>query len=342
MCVHPFLDVKTKQVRATMRKSSCGRPHRLACVKRLAGTQSAEAMYSITYPSDLPDPDFPQLMGQLRARLHRYCARMVGSILDGEDIVQETLIKANASYDARAVQNVEGWLFRIAHNAALDFLRKRAREQALFDNESDASDAAPDPDAHADRRIVAGAALRTFMRLAPAQRSAVILADVLGYEAEEAATVMETSVAAVKAALHRGRMRLREIAQQPEDAARPSALSPDDQALLAAYADRFNARDWDGLRDMLADTTRLDLVGRRKPRLVERGGEYFTNYARTQGLAMAPLIVEGQPALWVRTEISEGAGAPPYLVVLQIERGKVMAIRDFRYARYAAEMSPQP
>jgi len=299
-------------------------------------------MYSITYPSDLPDPDFPQLMGQLRARLHRYCARMVGSILDGEDIVQETLIKANASYDARAVQNVEGWLFRIAHNAALDFLRKRAREQALFDNESDASDAAPDPDAHADRRIVAGAALRTFMRLAPAQRSAVILADVLGYEAEEAATVMETSVAAVKAALHRGRMRLREIAQQPEDAARPSALSPDDQALLAAYADRFNARDWDGLRDMLADTTRLDLVGRRKPRLVERGGEYFTNYARTQGLAMAPLIVEGQPALWVRTEISEGAGAPPYLVVLQIERGKVMAIRDFRYARYAAEMSPQP
>src|SRR5436190_439836 len=124
MCVHPFLEVKTKLVRATMRKSSCGRPHRLACVKRLAGTQSAEAMYSITYPSDLPDPDFPQLMGQLRARLHRYCARMVGSILDGEDIVQETLIKANASYDARAVQNVEGWLFRIAHNAALDFLRK--------------------------------------------------------------------------------------------------------------------------------------------------------------------------------------------------------------------------
>jgi RNA polymerase sigma-70 factor (ECF subfamily) len=297
-------------------------------------------MYNITYPSDIPDPDFPQLMGQLRARLHRYCARMVGSVLDGEDIVQDTLIKANESYDARTVQNVEGWLFRIAHNAAMDFLRKRAREHALFDNDSDASDAASDPDAHADRRIVAGAALRTFMRLAPAQRSAVILADVLGYEAEEAATVMETSVAAVKAALHRGRVRLREIAQQPEDAARPPALSPDDQALLAAYADRFNARDWDGLRDMLADATRLDLVGRRKPRMVERGGEYFTNYARTQGLAMTPLIVDGQPALWVRTEISEGPGGPPYLVVLRIEGGKVTSIRDFRYARYAAEMPP--
>jgi RNA polymerase sigma-70 factor (ECF subfamily) len=298
--------------------------------------------YSITYPSDLPDPDFPQLMGQLRARLHRYCARMVGSILDGEDIVQETLIKANESYDARTVQNVEGWLFRIAHNTAMDFLRKRAREQALFDDDSDAPEAAPDPDAQADRRLVAGAALRTFMRLAPAQRSAVILADVLGYEAEEAAKVMEATVPAVKAALHRGRARLRELAQQPEDAVPPPALSPDDQALLTAYADRFNARDWDGLRDLLAANMRLDLVGRRKARLVERGGEYFTNYARTQGLAMTPFVVDRQPALWVRTEAGEGAGAPPYVVVLRIEGGKVTSIRDFRYARYAAELSPRP
>src|SRR5262249_61116401 len=96
--------------------------------------------YSIAYPSDLPDPDFPQLMGQLRARLHRYCARMVGSILDGEDIVQETLIRANESYDARTVQNVEGWLFRIAHNTAMDFLRRRVREQQLFDDNGEAPD----------------------------------------------------------------------------------------------------------------------------------------------------------------------------------------------------------
>ena len=298
--------------------------------------------YSITYPSDIPDPDFPQLMGQLRARLHRYCARMTGSVLDGEDIVQETLIKANESYDARTVQNVEGWLFRIAHNAAMDFLRKRAREKALFDDdESDAVKAAPDPDAQADRRLVAGAALRTFMRLAPAQRSAVILADVLGYEAEEAAKVMDSTVPAVKAALHRGRARLREIAQQPIDAAPPAALSQEDQQLLAAYADRFNARDWDGLRDLLAANMRLDLIARRKP-MPGRGGEYFTNYAKRHGLRMTPLAVEGRPALWVDATGDEGAGAPGYFVVLEIEGGKIRAIRDFRYARYAAELSPRP
>ncbi|MGC1174588.1 RNA polymerase sigma factor, partial [Polaromonas sp.] len=154
----------------------------------------------------LPDPDFPQLMAQLRARLHRYCARMAGSMLDGEDVVQETLIKANDSYDAEAVQNVEAWLFRIAHNAAMDFLRRRSREQAMFADED--VDAMADTQAEpADRRHVATAALRTFMRLAPAQRSTVILADVLGYAIEEAAGVMGTTVPAVKAALHRGRAR---------------------------------------------------------------------------------------------------------------------------------------
>ena len=286
-------------------------------------------------PLTLPDPDFPQLMTQLRARLHRYCARMTGSILDGEDVVQETLIKANESYDAQAVQNVEGWLFRIAHNAAMDFLRRRSREQAVFADED--VEAFIDTQADADRRHVTTAALRTFMRLAPAQRSTVILADVLGYALDETADVMGTTVPAVKAALHRGRTRLRELSQQPEDAAPPPALSAEDQALLTAYSDRFNARDFDGLREMLGQDVRLDLVARRKP-MQAAGGEYFTNYtARTHCLRMTPINVEGRPALWVNTEADEGAGAPAYVIVLAHENGKVCAIRDFRYARYAAE-----
>jgi RNA polymerase sigma-70 factor, ECF subfamily len=289
------------------------------------------------HPADdvIPDPDFPQLMTQLRARLHRYCARMTGSMLDGEDVVQETLIKANESYDADTVQHVEGWLFRIAHNTAMDFLRRRAREQDVFADED--VEAIADVAAEADRRHVATTALRTFMRLAPAQRSAVILADVLGYALDEAAGVVGATVPAVKAALHRGRARLRELAQQPQDAAAPPALSAADQALLAAYADRFNSRDFDGLRDLLAGDVRLDLVARRKPTQA-RGGEYFTNYAaKTHGLRLSPINVEGRPALWVNTEGHEGPGAAGYVIVLQARDGKVSAIRDFRYARYATE-----
>ncbi len=287
----------------------------------------------------IPDPDFPQLMTQLRARLHRYCARMTGSVLDGEDVVQETLIKANESYDAQAVQNVEGWLFRIAHNAAMDFLRQRSRDEAVFASNEDVEEQI-DTQAEADRRHVATAALRTFMRLAPAQRSTVILADVLGYALDEAADVMGTTVPAVKAALHRGRARLRELSQQPDDAAPPPSLSPADQALLAEYAARFNARDFDGLREMLSQDVRLQLVARRKP-MQARGGEYFTNYAKTRGLHLTPLNLEGRPALWVDTEGDEGAGAQGYVVVLEWRDGKISDIRDFRYARYAC-IAPSP
>lgn len=283
----------------------------------------------------IPDPDFPQLMTQLRARLHRYCARMTGSVLDGEDVVQETLIKANESYDAQAVQNVEGWLFRIAHNAAMDFLRRRSRDEAVFASDEDV-EAQIDTQAEADRRHVATAALRTFMRLPPAQRSTVILADVLGYALDEAADVMGTTVPAVKAALHRGRARLRELSQQPDDAAPPPSLSAADQALLTEYAARFNARDFDGLRDMLGQDVRLDLIARRKP-MQARGGEYFINYAKTRGLHMTPMNLEGQPALWVNAEGDEGVGAPGYVVVLEWRDGKIAGIRDFRYARYAGE-----
>src|SRR3954470_7646502 len=141
-------------------------------------------------PANVPDPDFPQLVLQLRARLHRYCARMTGSVLDGEHVVQDTLVKANGSYDAAAVHNVEAWLFRIAHNTAMDLLRRRKREQAVFTDDDVEAAAAVDSQSEADRRHVATAALRTFMRLPPAHRSSVILADVLGYAVDEAAAVM--------------------------------------------------------------------------------------------------------------------------------------------------------
>ena len=287
-------------------------------------------------PASLPDPDFPQLVLQLRARLHRYCSRMTGSVLDGEDVVQDTLVKANECFDAASVRNVEAWLFRIAHNTAMDLLRRRKREQAVFADDDVEELPGVDADAAAERRHVATTALRTFMRLPPVQRSSVILADVLGYGLDEAAGVMGTTVPAVKAALHRGRTRLRELATQAGGLAPAAMLSARDQSLLDAYAARFNARDFDALRDMLAEDARLDLVARRKP-MPMGGGEYFRNYAMVSGLRMTPATVEGRPAVWVDPVADEGPGATPYFIVLGFVAGKVRAIRDFRYARYAAE-----
>src|SRR5580658_2684351 len=151
-----------------------------------------------------------RLLVDMRPRLHRYCARMVGSVIDGEDVVQDALIKAVESFAAEPIGNPEGWLFRIAHNTALDFLRRRNRQEALRSGE-EVDMIADQLDAVSSRQI-ASASLRTFMRLPVAQRSSVILMDVLGCSLQEVCEVMEVSLAAVKAALHRGRAQLRELA----------------------------------------------------------------------------------------------------------------------------------
>ena len=71
-----------------------------------------------------PKAEFERLLAELRPRLHRYCARMTGSVIDGEDVLQETLVKAIEAFPHTGpLANVEGWLFRIAHNAALDAFR---------------------------------------------------------------------------------------------------------------------------------------------------------------------------------------------------------------------------
>ncbi len=158
---------------------------------------------------------FLELVTDLRPELHRYCARMTGSVADGEDIVQETL--ARAYYLLPEMDEVPAfrpWLFRIAHNRALDHLRRyEARMgEPLEAVQDSAADPALDPgDAIAHQQAVQAAVSR-FVELAPAQRSCVILKDVLGHSLEEIGGLLELSLPAVKAALQRGRVRLRELA----------------------------------------------------------------------------------------------------------------------------------
>jgi len=205
------------------------------------------------------DATLEQLFEQLRPKLHRYCARMTGSVIDGEDVVQEALVKALAALPrAGTLANPEGWLFRIAHNTALDFLRQRARHAAAFADDEDLEMIADPTDPGRDA-FATVASLRTFMRLPTVQRSAVILVDVLGYTLADLGQIAGGSI--LKSALQRGRARLRELTSEP-DAVQPPALTAVERARLLEYAARFNARDFDAVRDMLADDVRLDLVNR--------------------------------------------------------------------------------
>jgi RNA polymerase sigma-70 factor, ECF subfamily len=283
--------------------------------------------------ADQPDASeaFARLFRELRPKLHRYCARMTGSVIDGEDLLQEALLRAiEALPKAGPIARPEGWLFRIAHNAALDFLRRARRNAVQTDEEAEMI---ADPISAVDNRQAAAASLRTFMRLPVAQRSSVILMDVLGYSLQEIGSVTGLTVPSVKASLHRGRMRLRELAGEPDDLA-PPVLEERERRRLALYIDRFNARDFDALRDLLADEVRLELVSQSRMNGRREVANYFGNYARIGGWRLAPGFVERRPAALVFDE-SDPSGAPSCFILLQWSGEVILNIRDFRYARYA-------
>lgn len=277
------------------------------------------------------DPEaFGRMTAELRPRLHRYCARMLGSAIDGEDVLQDALIKATEALAAAGpLERPENWLFRIAHNTALDALRRRKRMAARFTEAGFEQAAGPQT---ADARVAAAGSFAAFLRLPAAPRSCVILADVLGYALEEVCEILDMTLPAVKAALHRGRARLKELAAAPEPAAPP--LAADELARLRAYADRFNARDFDALRDLLAQDVRLDLANRVRMAGAPQVGMYFTRYSETEGWRFRVGLVEGRPALLAGGETDE---AVRYVVLLDWSDGKIAAIQDFIYAPYVME-----
>ena len=305
-------------------------------------------MESDVTPTDLAKAraDFDELVRDVRVELHRYCARMTGSVIDGEDVLQDALAKAFYLLPTvGTTPHLRPWLFRIAHNKCIDFLRRYDRrfgepldEHPALPNESDALEA----------RELAEFALPHFLRLTALQRSCVILKDVMDYSLIEISEMLDMSVPAIKGALHRGRAALRENARlAPDDAPQ---LDAEQGRLLASYVAHFNARNFDALRDLLAEDARLELVGRLSLRGKSAVGNYFSNYDRLTGWRVEVGSVDGRAALLgydstdegdavEGVDVAVGGQRPTFFILLQWRDGQVLNIRDFRYARHATELA---
>jgi RNA polymerase sigma-70 factor, ECF subfamily len=274
--------------------------------------------------------EFEKLIKGVRPDLHRYVAHMIGSVVDAEDVVQEVLAKAYYSLtEPISESNLRGWLFRIAHNKAIDHLRR-------YDNKNieqlDEQILIAEPDLPLEEKELVAIALAVFVKLAPRQRASVILKDVLGYSLAEISEILNATVPEIKALLHRGRSRLRELATSVE--AGTTALDEHERGLLSRYAALFNARDFDTVRAMLAEEVRVDVIGRAKLHGVDDVvNNYFHNYQHTADWLLSPGVIEGRPAILVY-DTNEASDQPAYFMLITWDKSQASLIRDYRYARY--------
>ncbi len=270
------------------------------------------------------------LAGKLRPELHRYCARLVGSVIEGEDVVQDTFARAFAALDElQEVPPLRAWLFRIAHNRALDLLRSRAiRAAEPIEAAHEVADPeSPDPVEVLMRWEAVDTAVSRFVELPTVQRSVVILKDVLDQSLEEVAAMLDLTVNAVKGHLARGRARLKAINAQA--LAQPARRPP--SPAVTRYVALFNQGDWDGLRAMLADDVRLVQSSHPLRTGAADVGEFFGIYGRSAPVRLAPAWLEGREVIAV---YEEQAGKPSYLMWLEWTDGRISFIRDYRYVRY--------
>jgi RNA polymerase sigma factor (sigma-70 family) len=271
------------------------------------------------------------LAGELRPELHRYCSRLMGSVIEGEDVVQDTLAKAFVALDGLAeTPPLRAWLFRIAHNRALDVLRSKAIRAAepIEAAHNVVDQANPDPVEVLMQQEAVRTAVSRFAELPILQRSVIILKDILDEPLAEIALLLDLTVDSVKAHLARGRARLREInakASQLPDVKSPSAA-------VARYVALFNQRDWDGLRALLADDVKLS----QSTYPVRVGsadvGMFFSIYAKIDGVWLAPAWLEGREVIAVFEKRLDSK--PSYFMWLEWRGSEITFIRDYKYVRY--------
>lgn len=272
--------------------------------------------------------EFLVTMEPHRPQLFAYCRRLCGNVWDAEDLVQEALAKAfaRAAEEHNPVRNPLGWLIRVATNAYIDGAR-RARP-ALGVEVEHAAPAAADP------VEVSDALAELFTLLPPQERAAVVLKDVFDYPLAEIASMVGSSVGAVKSALHRGRTTLAADDREERAMRRPTP----DPAVLKAAAEAFTAYDVDALLAVVAADGVMDLVGM----VYETGPEQIRNGTLHHTFDLEDDVrysadvreFDGEPvvAIWSRPADTSGDSGPTGLAEVwrcQTDDGRLTCIRDY-------------
>jgi len=279
---------------------------------------------------------FLQIVSDIRPSLHKYCARMTGSVFDGEDVVQDTL--AQAYYKLSMLRQdlpLQPWLFKVAHNKCVDFLRSR-RTQFVQGQEHWGEQweetAAREPEGleELERQEIALQAWSSLITLLPPkERACVILKDILDHSLAEIAETLDTQLTAVKAALHRGRQKLRTRAQSHSDS---HASEPSER--LALYVALFNNRDWEGVKRLLTAETQCEVIGAFSGRGRDAiAGNYLHTLASLGAWKMSRVQVAGEEVI-VRWHEVEGRWQPRGLIRIEWAGGTVKRIRDYTHVPY--------
>jgi RNA polymerase sigma-70 factor, ECF subfamily len=293
----------------------------------------------------------------LRRELLAHCYRMLGSVFDAEDVVQETYLRAWRSYAGfEGRSSVRTWLYQIATNACLTALARHARRvlpSGLYDPEPDPGlapeEAGPEvswlqpiPDAKvtpesadpaavvAARESLRLALIASMQYLPPRQRAVLVLRDVLAFPAAEVAGMLGTTTASVKSALQRARARLKELAPAADRIAEPTA--PQARALLDQYIAAFENADTAALERLLVHDATLEAT---PLRTWFAGRSTCVPFLRDHVLGspgdwrMLATSANGQPAAVAYTRDQQGDHQPYGVVVLTVSGDGISRISSF-------------